>query len=152
MNATITGMDAVSKKQQLFREMLIGTLMYSVVLGFFNDYTDILHTRSYSTTFALAIVLQLLTYATLIIKKQVVKNSKLKSGKKGRALLIFGVWAVLFISKFVFLWVIGIIFRDSVQIEGFINIMLVVLTMLIIQKIIESIDNSLSNPSQQDST
>ena len=50
-----------SPKQQLFREMVLGTLVYAVVLGFFEDYTDILNTWSYSTTFFVAIVMQILT-------------------------------------------------------------------------------------------
>ncbi|MEI6553651.1 MAG: hypothetical protein WCO09_03720, partial [bacterium] len=53
-----------NKNQELFLNMLVGTLLYSVVLGFFNDYTDILHTGTYSTTFLMAIVMQILTYTT----------------------------------------------------------------------------------------
>lgn len=131
-------------KQQLFRDMLIGTLLYSVVIGFFNDYTDILSTKSYSITFALAVVLQALTFLTLLIKDWVVKKSKLFNGKKSKAVLILGVWSISFFSKFIFLWAIGIIFKDSVQLDGFINILLVVFTMLIIQKLINLIDSSLS--------
>ena len=48
----------------MFRQMVLGILLHSVVLGFFNDDTDILHTRSYSVTFSVAIVMQLLTYLT----------------------------------------------------------------------------------------
>ena len=55
-------------RQRLFRSMILGTLIYSVVLGLFNDYTSILHTRSYSTTFAVAVVMQILTYGTFFLK------------------------------------------------------------------------------------
>ena len=56
-----TDVVTVSRKQALFRSMLAGILLYSVVLGFFNDYTDILHTGTYSVTFAVAVVMQVLT-------------------------------------------------------------------------------------------
>ena len=69
-------------KQRVFREMLIGTLIYSVVIGFFNDYTNIISTRSYSITFALAIVLQLLTFLAIYIKSLVVKYLKNITAKK----------------------------------------------------------------------
>ncbi len=69
-------------KQRVFREMLIGTLIYSVVIGFFNDYTNIISTRSYSITFALAIVLQLLTFLAIYIKGLVVKYLKNITAKK----------------------------------------------------------------------
>jgi glucan phosphoethanolaminetransferase (alkaline phosphatase superfamily) len=123
--------------------MLVGTLLYSVVIGFFNDYTHVLHTRSYSITFALAIILQVLTYITFAIKKWVVKRSKRFDGPRGKFALIFGVWLVLFLSKFVFLWAIGVVFKDSVELTGFINILVVVATMTIAQKILQFIDAKL---------
>jgi len=132
-------------RQQIFRDMLIGTLLYSVVIGFYNDYTTILHTRSYSVTFALALALQLLTFATLWVKKAIVRRSKRITGKKGTLVLLFGVWLVMFLSKFVFLWVIGIVFKESVQLEGFVNILVVVATMLLVQKIIDYIDTRLGS-------
>lgn len=131
-------------KQALFRTMLTGTLLYSVVIGFFNDYTNILHTRSYSITFALAIVLQLLTFATFYVKGIMVKRSRKFSGARAKFALVFGVWLVLFFSKFVFLWAIGIIFKDSVDLTGFINILVVVLTMTLAQKLLDYIDAKLA--------
>ena len=124
--------------------MLVGILLYSVVIGFFNDYTDILHTRSYSITFALAIVLQILTFITFEVKKWVVKKSKHFDGPKGKFALIFGVWLVLFLSKFVFLWAIGVVFKDSVELTGFINILVVVATMTLVQRLLQYIDAKLA--------
>jgi F0F1-type ATP synthase membrane subunit a len=132
-------------KQKLFREMLIGTLIYSVVIGFFNDYTNVIDTKSYSITFSLALVLQFLTLITIFIKNKVVNYSKNHTGNKAKAILVLGVWVISFFSKFIFLWVIGIIFGDSVEIEGFVNIFLIVLVMLAIQKIVEFIDKSLGD-------
>jgi hypothetical protein len=132
-------------KQKIFRNMLIGTLLYTVVIGFFNDYTDILHTRSYSITFALAVVLQLLTFATFYVKGLMVKRSRKFSGVRAKFALVFGVWIVLFLSKFVFLWAIGAIFNDSVELTGFVNIFVVVLTMTLAQRLLEYIDTRLAN-------
>lgn len=123
--------------------MLVGTLLYSVVIGFFNDYTNILHTRSYSITFALAVVLQLLTFATFEVKKLVVKQTNKFNGPQGKFALVFGVWLVLFFSKFVFLWAIGVVFKDSVELTGFINILIVVATMTLAQRLLQYIDTKL---------
>ena len=89
-------------RQQAFREMVLGTLVYAVVLGFFEDYTEILSTWSYTTTFLVAIVLQLLTYATLWLKSLVVRHFRGKEGRKSFALMAFVVWLIMFSSKFVF--------------------------------------------------
>ncbi|HMS92573.1 MAG TPA: hypothetical protein PJ993_03450 [Candidatus Saccharibacteria bacterium] len=91
-----------SNKQEFFLSMVIGVLLYSVVLGFFNDYTDILHTSSYSLTFLLAIVMQVLTYLTFEVKKMAQKWFSDKNGYWYKFGLIFTVWLILFLSKFVF--------------------------------------------------
>ena len=62
---------STTASQGLFRNMFVGVLLYSVVLGFFNGYTDISHTTSYSITFSMAIVMQLLTVATFTVKDQI---------------------------------------------------------------------------------
>jgi len=126
-----------SPKQQLFRDMVLGTLVYSVVLGFFEDYTDIVNTWSYSTTFFVAVVMQILTYITFWLKSLVVKYFKGKEGKIYQAALVFGVWLILFLSKFVFLAVIDIIFGSSVEISGFIGLIIIIVTMTVSKYLID---------------
>jgi hypothetical protein len=128
------------KRQQLFRSMVLGTLIYSVVLGFFNDYTSILHTRSYSTTFAVALVMQLLTYATLLLKDKTVAWFRREGAGRSKAGMIFSVWLIMFLSKFVFLGAIGIIFGDAVEISGFVGLLLIIVCMTLAQALIEWID------------
>lgn len=134
-----------SSKQILFREMTLGILVYAVVLGFFNDYTNILNTSSYSTTFLVAIVLQVLTYLTLLVKKQVAGKFKHKPGAGNKAGLVLGVWLVLFLSKFVFLAVIDVLFGSSVEISGFVGLMAVIITMTLAKEGIDYAFNKLAD-------
>lgn len=124
--------------------MVQGVLIYSVVLGFFNDYTSILHTGTYSTTFAVAIVMQLLTYLTFMIKDIVKAQFKDKIGRRYTAGLVFGVWLVLFLSKFVFLWAISVIFRDEVYISGFVGLLVIIIIMTLADRLIGYIDRWLA--------
>jgi hypothetical protein len=124
-------------RQRLFHEMVLGTLVYAVVLGFFEDYTEILSTWSYTITFLVAIVLQLLTYLTLWLKALVVRQFRGKEGKKSFALMAFAVWLLMFSSKFVFLGVIELVFGSAVDITGFIGLMLIIVTMTIAKKLID---------------
>lgn len=117
--------------------MVLGTLVYSVVLGFFNDYTDILQTRSYSITFFMAFVMQVLTYLTFEFKKVTAKNTKKIKWKYNYLLVGFSVWLIMFFSKFVFLEVIDIIFGDLVQISGFIGILIIIISMTVIKILID---------------
>lgn len=130
--------------QDLFRSMLIGTLLYSVVLGFFNDYTDILSTKSYSTTFLAAFVMQILTYLTFALKDIVKAKFKNKEGKKYKIALGLSIWLILFLSKFVFLAVIDITFGDNVEIRGFFGLMGMIICMTLIGKLVEYTDKKLA--------
>lgn len=131
---SIRTVSVFSDKQHLFKELFVGTLIYVVVLGFFSDYTDIVYTRSFSALFLAAIVLQLLTYATLLLKIQIVRWLKDKQGHAYRALLFFSVWLVMFLSKFVFIWAIDLTFGKAVNIYGFFGVLWLVLSMTIVHK------------------
>ena len=136
--------DSIKKsKQKIYREIILGILLYSVVLGFFNDYTNILHTGTYSVTFAVAIVMEMLTYLTFLLKDLIVGWFKDKEGKIYRYAMFFSVWLVLFLSKFVFLEVIAIVFRSEVKISGFVGLLIIVICLTAAEKIVNLIDKRL---------
>lgn len=137
--------DSLSKKQLIFREMVFGTLMYAVVLGFFNDYTAVLDTTSYSTTFFVAVVMQVLTYLTLLVKKLVARQFRHKPGKWAKVWLGISVWLVLFLSKFVFLAVLDFVFGSALQISGFVGLMVIIVTMTIAKLGIDYLFNKLAD-------
>lgn len=111
-------------------------MLYAVVLGFFNDYSDLLQIASCSTLFA-ALVLQALTAATFRVKDVVTKPFKDRSTGRSRLGYGLSLWAISFFSKFVFLEVILLIFGSAVKINGFVGLMLIVATMVVAQKAIE---------------
>lgn len=126
-----------NKKQIIFSGMVMGTLVYAVVLGFFDDYTDFLVIDSYSTTFLVAIVLQVLTYLTLLLKKKVSSNYSSSLGFLGKSGVVFSVWLVLFLSKFVFLAVIDFVFGSAVEISGFVGLLAIIISMTVLKKLID---------------
>jgi hypothetical protein len=136
---------ATSSKQRIFREWTSGTLIYAVVMGFFNDYTDFLRIESFSTVFLAALVMQALTSATFSVKKRV--NSWYQ-GRTGTGIKIahgLSIWAIMFFSKFVFLEVINIVFASAVEISSFVGLMLIIAVMVILSGLIEVIDRKLGS-------
>jgi len=123
--------------------MLVGVLLYSLVLGFFNDYTEILHTGSYSVTFAVAIVMQILTYLTFAAKDFAVGWFRRRGGPKHKVGIVFSVWLIMFLSKFVFLAAIAVVFQGSVQVSGFVGLMVVIACMTVAQRLVEFVDDRL---------
>lgn len=121
-------------KLALYHELLLDVLLYSVVLGFFNDYTNIISTKSYSTTFLTAFALAMLVYPTFKIKTFLINFFKKRNQK---VVLVLSVWAVLFVSKFVFLWVLDLIFGNYLDISGFFGLLIIILIATTLQKIVD---------------
>ncbi len=124
-------------RQRIFNEMLTGILLYSVVLGFFNDYTDIIHTGTYSTTFAVAVVMQILTFLTFALKNRVLRWLNSRGRPPRKAVVAFSVWLIMFLSKFVFLAAITAIFRGEVKVSNFVGLLLIIVCMTVAQKVLE---------------
>ena len=135
----------LNSRQRIFREWTSGTLIYAVVMGFFNDYTDFLRIESFSTVFLAALVMQALTFATFGLKEGV---SRWYRGRTGTGIKVahgLSIWAIMFFSKFVFLEVINIVFGSAVEITSFVGLMLIIAVMVIVSRLIEVIDRKLGS-------
>lgn len=123
--------------QYVYREMVLGTLVYSLVIGFFADYTNFIEVGTFSTVFLSALVLQLLTFMTMSLKSVVAGKIKLKKPRYYKTTLAFSIWLIMFLSKFVFLWVIDMVFGSSVNINGFVALVVIILSMTLVKHLID---------------
>lgn len=139
----------LSTKQQVFTEIVVGTLIYVVVLGFFRDYTDIVTAKSFSTIFLAAFVLEVMTYLTFLLKKRIIAWLKDKSGTIYRVLTFLCVWLVMFVSKFVFIGVLDLLFSKYIYVHGFFGILFVVLSVTILHKLANFVFHMLAEPPRQ---
>lgn len=121
-----------SSRQLLFKELFVGTLIYAVVLGLFDDHTSVVEARSFTDLFLAAIVLQVLTCGAFAVKDAIVGHLRHRDSRGATALMALGVWFVMFASKFVFVWAIDLVFGDDVNIDGFFGIFLVVLVVTVV--------------------
>jgi hypothetical protein len=129
--------------QERYRQILLGSLIYSVVLGFLDSYTSIVSVRSYSFLFAASIVLELLTVGAFWLKDQIVARLRHRPRARARVLMVFGVWFVMFSSKFVFVWVIDGLFGDDVNVKGFFGVLVVVASVTVLQRLVTLVDRTL---------
>ncbi len=118
-----------------FQELFIGTLIYVTVLGLFNDYTSLVEAKSFSTILLASMVLEILTYLALQLKSLIIDWLKGREGAIYKMLMFFCVWLIMFLSKFVFIGVINVIFGGHITINGFFGILFVVLSVTIIHKL-----------------
>jgi hypothetical protein len=123
-----------SPRQLLFKELFVGTLVYAVVLGFFDDYTSIVEATSFSYIFLAAIILEVLTCAAVAVKDRIVAQLRHRGTPRAFALMVVGVWFVLFASKFVFIWAIDLVLGEDVNINGFFGILAVALVVTLVHR------------------
>lgn len=121
--------------QLLFKELFVGTLIYAVVLGFFDDYTSMVEATSFSYVFLAAIVLEALTCGAFALKDTIVGRLRHRNTRGAIALMAVGVWFVMFASKFVFIWAIDLVFGDDVDINGFFGILTVALVVTVVHRL-----------------
>jgi hypothetical protein len=133
-------------KQILLKELFVGTLIYAVVLGFLNDYTDIVLAKSFSTVFFSAIILQTLTMLALKLKVMLVDWFKPRKGSASKVGMFFSVWLVMFSSKFVFIWALDLFFGSYITISGFFGILLVAALVTAIHKLADYTFLTLGKP------
>lgn len=124
-----------TSRQLLFKELFVGTLIYITVLGFFNDYTSIVYAQSFSIIFYAAVILEVLTCLTFLLKDKIVSRLKDRPGLAYKLLMLWCVWLVLFLSKFVFIWAIDMLLGEYMTINGFLGILVVISSVTIIHKL-----------------
>ncbi len=61
-----------TSQQVPFKELFVGTLIYALVLGFFDDHTSIVEARNHTYVFLAAIVLEVLTRAAFAVKDAII--------------------------------------------------------------------------------
>ena len=130
-----TNQPSLSRHQLIFAEVLVGTLIYVVVLGLFNDYTDVVRAKSFSTIVFASILMEALTFLTFYFKDWWIGFLTRWRGELSRPQKLFGLWLVMFFSKFPFLWAIEWVFRGSFEVGGFFSIVILVGCVTVLAKL-----------------
>ena len=126
---------APNARQRFVVELAAGTALYAIILALFDDLTDLIHTSSALVTLALAVVLYALTALTFATKGRFTAWHIARGAPGGRGLRGFGLWLILFSSKFVFLWVIETLFPRNVEVSSFLGLMAVIAAFTITDRV-----------------
>ena len=132
MNANRAG---ISNKQLIFAEVLTGFLICVMVLGLFDEYTDVVTARSFSTIVFASILMEALTFLTFVFKDWWIDFLTRWRGELSRPQKVLALWAVMFLSKFPFLWAIEWVFQGDFEVGGFFSIVLLVGCVTILAKL-----------------
>lgn len=80
-------------------------------------------------------MLEVLTYLAFQLKARIINTLKGREGLTYSILMFFGVWLVMFMSKFVFIWILDVLFGSYININGFFGILLVVPCVTVLHKV-----------------
>ncbi len=144
MPGETSGLITISRQQSLFISWTTAALLNIVVLGLFVEYSDRIVIDSFTIVIFTAVVLGALVAATLSLEHWASNFFTRRGGTVSRVLGIVTAMAILFSSKFVILEVIDIIFRDDVEIDGFIPLVLLIITMIVAERVFQFIYQRLS--------
>ena len=121
----------VTRGQQLFASWVMDVLVFIVVLNLFVEYLPKVITESFTISIFTAVVLKLLIDAIAGLEHHVSGWFKRREGSGWRLLGLVTIVAILFFSKFIVLEVIDIVFGDRVTLGGFLEVLVLVLTMIL---------------------
>lgn len=118
---------------------MTAVLLYTVVLNLFVEYSDAFIIDSFTISMLTAIVLKALLNVILRLEHRVTSYFHTREGTIYRLLQVVSMWSILFLSKFVILEAIDIIFGEHVEIGGFIPIIALIISMLVAEQILQRI-------------
>jgi hypothetical protein len=138
----------VTRAQKRFTSWMRDVLVYTTVLNLFVEFADAIVIDSFTisifTAVVLKVMLDLLTSVEHRVKEFVGRFSKL--------LGFVSMWLVLFLSKFVILEVIDIIFGDHVELGKFLDVVVLIVTMMIVRELATQAYLSLGAPADPESS
>jgi len=126
---------ALSRNQLVFAEVLTGFLIYVLVLGLFDDYTDWVSARSFSTIVLASVVLEALTFATFLLKDWWIDWWTRRRGELLRWQRLLAMWPIMFFSKFVFLWALDWVLGSRFEVSGFVAIMVIIAVVTVLARL-----------------
>ena len=140
-----------TKRQQIFLRFTFAILVDLTVLNLFDEFWDKVSIHPFSTSLFTAIVLQTLLIITMRIEHRVAGYFKNKPGMRPKIMRGLSAWVILFVSKLIILEIVNFFFGEKVKFSGafhgVIAFIVVILVMVIAEKLVSKIFNSLASSS-----
>ncbi|MGI9648075.1 MAG: hypothetical protein ACR2OI_06115 [Acidimicrobiia bacterium] len=136
-------MISVTDGQRVFASFTADVLVYVVVLNLFVEHSDAIVIDSFSISILTAILLKLLLDLIVSAEHWVSDFFKRRHRPITRVLRVFSVWLILFLSKFLILEVVDLVFGEHVELGGFILVAILVIVMMVARQALESIYRAL---------
>ena len=133
-----------TRKQMIFASWAKDVLIYIIVLNLFVEYNPKIIIDSFTISIFTAVLLKILLEVILKLEHKV--SEVFKSYKVLRILLV---WLILFGSKFLILEVVDMVFGNHVELGKFLDVILLVITLMVAREVIHRIYISLGRKERE---
>lgn len=120
----------INRAQYLYVDFMIDVFVYTAVLNLFVGYGDAIIIDSFTVSLIAALMMKV----TLDLIEAVVRRIKAALGDResaaSKVLLVLAVEAVMIASKFFILYFGELIFEEDIELGGFFNVFVLVVTMM----------------------
>lgn len=115
---------------------LVDVLVYVVVLNLAIEYVPTVISETFTISLLTAVLLKLVLELVVGVKGQVLGRLRGASTRVGKVAGVAALWLVAVGSKFLVLELVHLVFRGSVELGGFIQVTLLILTLLVCRALV----------------
>ena len=114
-------------------------LIYVIVLNLFVEYVEKVVIDSFTISILTAILLKALLDVILGLEHRVAHFFEARPGKLSKFLRIMSTWIILFLSKFLILEVVDLVFGDHVELGKFVQVLSLVIALMVAREVFQRI-------------
>ena len=104
--------------------------VYVVVLNLAVEYLPAVISEGFTLSLLTAALLKVALEVVLLVKARVLTRFRAATTRRGKVVAAVALWLVAVGSKLVVLWLVDVVFGDSVSLGGFIPVTLLVIALL----------------------
>lgn len=120
-----------SRRQERFLAWAADILLYVVVLNLWVEWSPNKVIDSFTVSILTAVLLKVILDLVTAGKRRALAWGRAGPGRGRLVVGLLGVWAILFLSKFVILEAVDIVFGDRVVLGDFVDVLLLAATMML---------------------
>lgn len=109
---------------------MVDLFVYVVVLNLAIEYLPSVISESFTLSLLTAALLKVALEVVIVVKGKILARLKAATTRRAKVVAALSLWVVAVGSKLVVLWLVDVIFGDSVSLGGFIPVTLLVLALL----------------------
>ena len=128
-----------TRRQLIFFSWTKDVLIYVIVLNLFVEYVEKVVIDSFTISIFTAILLKALLDVILGLEHRVAHFFEARPGKLSKFLRIMSTWVILFLSKFLILEVVDLVFGDHVELGKFVQVLSLVIALMVAREVFQRI-------------